>query len=144
MAKTPDQMAAAWKASMQNPQTAQRYKDGINGTSVNPMELAASPDAEQLYLQNIQLAVSSGKRRDKLRAVPLARWKNNAINVGAASLSSGAVKAMDKVSAHFQKWGPIYAQASAAAKALPKGGMANAMARVQAAMQVMMSAAGRG
>jgi hypothetical protein len=39
--------------------------------------------------------------------------------------------------AHFQKYGQVYDNAAAAAAALPKGGKANAMARVSAVYDIM-------
>lgn len=143
MPKTPQQMATNWRSAMQNPQTSQKYKDGINNFQGNPMALAATPDAEARYLNGVQQSVASGKRTQKLQSVPVDRWKTNSVNVGSMQLSTGATKAMDKVSAHFQKWGPVYQQASAAAHALPKGGKANAMARVSAVLDVLYQAAGK-
>lgn len=142
MAKTAAQMAQNWTNAMANPSTSNNYKAGIQGTTVNPMAAAASPEAQALYAQNTAAAVSSGRMAAALNAVSMSTWQNNAINVGAARLSTGAQKASSKMQSFFNKWAPIYAQASAAAKALPKGGMANAMARVQAAISVMMNAAG--
>ena len=142
MAKTAQQMADAYKQAMQSPTTAQRYKDGIAGYNGNPMAAAAQPDAQQRYAQNTQAAVASGKMAAKLNAVPVQTWKDNAMNVGAARLTSGAQKAMSKVQAHFSKWAPIYQQCSDAVKNMPKGGIANATARVQAVLQILMSNAG--
>ena len=142
MAKSAQQMADAYKQAMQSPQTAQRYKDGIAGYNGNPMAAAAAPDAQARYAQNTQAAVSSGKMAAKLNAVPVQTWKDNAMNVGAARLTSGAQKAMSKVQQHFQKWQPIYQQCSDAVKGMPKGGIANATARVQAVLQILMSNAG--
>ncbi len=143
MAKAASQMAQNWIQAMQNPATANKYKQGITNTTVNPMAKAATPESEALYLSRVQQAVASGRRSQRLQATPVDRWKNNAINVGATQLSSGAQKAQDKVQQHFNKWAPIYGQMSDAANALPKGGMANALARVQAAISVAMQAAGR-
>lgn len=140
--KTAAQMASNWTQAMGNPKTAQNYKDGINGCAVNPMALAATPEAQALYAQNTALAVSSGKMANRLNQTPVQTWKDNAVNVGAQRFQSGATKASAKVQKFFTTWAPIYAQASQAAKALPKGGIANAMARVQAAIGVMMQAAG--
>jgi hypothetical protein len=44
----------------------------------------------------------------------------------------------------MQKWSGVYAQASAAAAAIPhvKGNMGSAMARIQASMNVLMGASG--
>jgi len=141
--KSAAQMSANWTKGMQNPTTVQKYKDGINGFQGNPMALAAAPDAEARYLANVQASVSSGKRQQKLNSVPAQRWKDNAVNVGANALATGAVKAKPKVDDHFQRWAPVYNQMSDVVKSMPKGGMANAMARVQAAIGIAMQAAGR-
>lgn len=119
-----------------------KYKQGIQRYQGNPMAEAATPDAEARYLQNVTAASTSGKRARALQAVPVSRWRDNAMTEGANRLTSGAAKAKDKVAAHFQAFTPVYQAASDAANALPKGGIGNAVARVQAALQVMMSAAG--
>lgn len=144
MPKTAAQMAAKWGAAMKAPTTRQNYVDGINSTAVNPMEMAASEAATQLYLNKVQQSVASGRRQAALRSASVADWKNNAVNVGANSLSTGATKAANKVQAHFQKWSPIYEQARQAAAAIPKDGtIGGAMAKVQASLQVLMAAAGK-
>lgn len=143
MPKTAQQMAANYQAAMQSPNTQAKYKQGIEAFTGNPMELAASDQAMQFYLNRVTESVTSGKRARRLRETPRERWHRNAITVGANQLSVGAQKAKDKVDAHFAKWAPIYQQARDAARALPKGGKANALARVSAAMDVLMAAAGR-
>jgi hypothetical protein len=142
--KNAQQMADNWSQAMMSPTTANKYKQGIQSTTVNPMALAASPQAEQLYLTRVQQAVTSGKRSQKLMSVNPQTWKDNAVNIGSTQLTVGANKAKPKVAAHFQKWAPVYQQAHDAAMAIPKdGSIGSAMARVQAAIQVMMSAAGK-
>lgn len=144
MAKTAAQMAQSWQTAMAAPSTASNYKAGIAGTTVNPMAMAATPAAQALYAQRTAEAVSSGKMANALNATSVQTWKDNSMNVGAQRFTSGAQKASNKVQAHFQKWAPIYAQASAAAAAIPKDGtMATALAKVQAALQVTMAAAGK-
>lgn len=140
--KSADQMAAAWQQAMASPQTAQKYKDGINATTENPMALAAAPDAEARYLAGVTDASTSGRRAAKLNAVPVQRWKTNATTVGAQSIASGATKAKDKVQQHFQRFGPVYAQAKDAARAAKAQG-AGPLARVAAAINVMRQAAGK-
>jgi hypothetical protein len=107
------------------------------------MEKAASPESEALYLQRVQESVNSGKRSAKLRAADFGNWKTQSKSLGASGLARGAQKGNAKVVAHFQKWGPIYQQASDAAQSLPKGGIDASMARCRAAVAVMMAAAGR-
>lgn len=142
--KTAQQMAAAWGAAMANPSTSTNYINGVKGVTESPMAKAATPEAQARYAQNTALAVSSGRMAARLNAVPLSLYQTNATTVGAQRLASGAQKAQPKVNAFFAQWAPIYAQASSAGQALPKGGMANALARVQAAIGVMMAAANKG
>lgn len=143
MAKNMSNAAAKWVAAMQSPMTQQSYKDGVNSVTQSPTVAASTPDAEARYVSGVQQSVSSGKRAAALQAVSLQQWQQAALNKGAPRLSSGASNAQAKMQAHFAKWGPIYQQASAAAHALPKGGLGNAMARVQASIQVLMAAAGK-
>ncbi len=141
MAKSAEQIAKRWQDAMASPQTAQRYRDGIDATTVNPMELAAQQD--QFYLQQVQASVTSGKRAQRLRETPLSAWKDGAKNKGAGRLSSGAQQSAPKYRAALQKWAPIYAQVSSEVAQMPKGGLANAQARANRAIEIMMAAAGR-
>jgi hypothetical protein len=146
MAKTvapASQILQNWQQAMANPATAAKYTAGINRVTVSPMEQAASSDAQQRYIQGTQAAVNSGRMANALRSVTLAQWKQQATTVGASGLARGATKGTPKYSQALQKWQAIYQEASNAASALPKGGMANATARWAAAVTVMMAAAGR-
>ena len=140
--KTAAQAAAKWVAAMQSPTTQQNYVNGINAVTVNPMQLAATPQAEQNYINGIQRAIQSGKRAKKLNAADPAMWKQNAVNIGAANLRSGATKGQPKYVKGVQPYEQVWAQMRQAARALPKGGAANATARFQAALNIIMSAAG--
>lgn len=141
MATSAEQIVQRYQQAMASGVTAQRYKDGIDAVTQNPMEKAAA--AAPYYLQRVQEAVSSGKYAEKLRQTPMARWKDGAKNKGAARLASGAAQAIDKVRAAAQKWAPIYNQVSETVQAMNKGGLVNAQARSAKAIEMMMSAAGR-
>jgi hypothetical protein len=141
-AKTADQLANSWVSGMQN--AGQRYKDGISNVTESPMAKAAQPDAMNRYLSGVQNSVSSGKRAAALQSADFNQWKQNALNVGAGRLGTGAQKAKSRFQNQMNKWAPVYQQASQAAQAIPHdGSMGSALARVQASMQVMMSAAGK-
>lgn len=143
MALSAQQILKRYQDAMASGQTKQRYIDGVQGTTVNPMELAASPAAEQLYVDRVNAAVTSGRRRDALLSVPVSRWKNNSVTKGSARLQSGAQGANDKMMQTLSYWAPIYDQASQAANALPKGDLDAGMARCRAAAEVMKKAAGK-
>lgn len=140
--KTAAQAASKWMASMQSATTQQNYVNGINAVSVNPMQLAATDQAMQSYLQGVQRSVANGKRAKKLQAADVGTWKANATSVGAQNLRSGATKGQPKYTKGVQPYESVWAQQRAAARSLPKGGMANAMARIQASLSIIMQAAG--
>ena len=143
MAKSAAQMSQAYQDAMGSAATAAKYKQGIDNTTVNPMELAATPQAEQLYLDRINEAVASGRRSAKLRSVPKSRWSNNAKNIGAQRLRDGAMKAKAKVDAHFAQWAPIYQNISDTVRSMPKGGRQASKDRANKAIDMLMDAAGR-
>lgn len=137
------QIAANWQQAMSSPQTQMRYKQGIANTTVNPMAMAASADAEARYVANVQQSVASGKRSAALNSVNPQTWKDNASNVGASRLATGAQKASQKYIAFANKWQPVYQQVHDAIQAMPKGGAGNAVARAAKAIQMLMAAAGK-
>lgn len=122
-------------------QASEAYKRGIQNTTVNPMERAAA--REDYYLQRVTEASTSGRRREKLLSVPLSRWKDNAITIGASRLATGAQKARPKMVQHWQKWGPVYKSVSDTVQNMPKGGVAEAQARANKSIEMLMQAAGR-
>lgn len=120
-----------------------KYVEGVNSVTESPMAKAATPEAMELYARRVQESVNSGKRAQKLLATPISRWKENAAKKGADRLASGAQAAVDKVRAHFQKWGPVYQQVSDAVAQMPKGSVQAAKDRANRAIEMLMAAAGR-
>lgn len=143
MAVSADMAAKRYQDSMQSGATKQRYIDGINATTVNPMALAATPEAMQKYQDRIMESIRTGKRAKRLQETSVQSWKSGATDKGASRLASGAQQAANKVRAHFAKWGPIYDQAAQAAAAISGSGRDAALQKVKASMDVLMNAAGR-
>lgn len=143
--KTAAQMAANYQAAMASPAAKNNYTAGVQGVTNSPTAAAATPQALALYAQNTAAAaVQGGKMQTNLQAVSLQSWQQAAINKGAPRLSSGALAAAPKVTAHFQNWASTYQAASAAAAAIPKDGTpGTALAKVAAAMNVMLQKAGK-
>jgi hypothetical protein len=143
MAKSldPSKVAQKWQSAMGSPQTQQAYKDGVAAVQVSPTQQAA----QQLdrYLQGTSDAVNSGRMAARLNAVTLQQWQQQAQTIGAQRLSTGAQKGAAKYQAFTQKWAPVWQQQRAAAAALPKGGIANALARVQAVIMIAKQAANK-
>jgi hypothetical protein len=115
----------------------QKYKNGINATTVNPMAEAASDAAMTKYEQNVMASVTSGYRRNKLMAADPGQWKTNAI-AGAAGLGSGAQKKKAKFLRAMQTMAPAYQAASQAAHAVT-----GIQAKVMAAINALRTAAGK-
>ena len=143
MARTvnPGAMAQNWASAMASPTTSAKYTAGVQAVTQSPGAAAATPEALARYAQGCANSVNSGKRAASL-GYSLQSWQTAATQKGAPRLSTGAQMALPKFQAFAQKWAPIYNQASQAASALPKGGLANALARVSASIQVLMQAAG--
>jgi hypothetical protein len=141
MAVNVEQALQRYLTNGQSAAARQKYIDNINGFQGNPMQLAA--DQEQLYLQRIQEAVSSGKRRAALLAVNPQTWKQMAATKGAARLGPGMQAAQDKMRAALTKWAPIYDQVHNEVSQMPKGGLAESQARASRAIEILMRAAGR-
>lgn len=141
MATTAEQAVQRYLAAAASGASRQKYIDGINSTTVNPMAEAAKQ--EELYLRNVTEAVRSGRRAAKLNAVPVERWKQGAIKKGADRLASGAQAAADKVRQHFQTWMPVYQNVSNTVAAMPKGTTEDSIARAAMAIRMLKQAAGK-
>lgn len=141
--KTAAQAAANWQTAMTGGTAAAKYKAGIQNYSGNPMAAAASPESQALYAQNTAAAVNSGRMAAALNAASVDTWKNNAMTTGATNLAQGAKKGAPKYSAAANKLAGVWAQQRAAVQGMPKGGLANAQARANAALQIMMQAFGK-
>lgn len=139
---TAQSAAASWAAAMKSATTKANYVAGINATTVNPMALAATPEATQRYLDGIERAISTGKRAKSLNSASVATWKTNATTIGAGNLTTGATKAQGKYQSNIAPYAAVYPQMKAAAAALPSGGIAASQAKAAAALAVLMQAAG--
>jgi hypothetical protein len=127
--------AQKWLSGMQGASTA--YIAGTSAPKRNPMQAAAAN--LQLYLTKTQQAVSSGHMAARLNATPLQSYTDGCAKKGAPRLASGAQASLPKMQSFFTRWAPIFQQASDAAAAIPRDGtMGTALAKVQAALQVMM------
>lgn len=133
--------AKNWADAMNSPLTQQKYLQGVARVTVSPTSMAAQPDAQARYIQNTAQAVQSGRMAAKLNAVSLSAWQQ-AVQAGASNLSRNAQAKKQKQAAAAQKLQPVWQAMRDAAAALPKGGLANGLARVQAALTVQAQMTG--
>lgn len=142
MALSVEDAVLNWQQGMGSDKARQKYLKNTAQPKRNPMEAAATDNAMQAYQDGVRKSITSGKRAAALQNTPLSAYVNGCKMKGADRLQSGAAASLDKYRKAAQKWIPVMQQASDAAKALPKGGKVNAMARVSAALDVIMGAAG--
>lgn len=145
MAKSWDVTAISqrWAQRMGAADTVSKYKAGIAGLTVSPTASAATPQAMQRYQDGVTQSITSGKRAAALNAVSLTAFQAAATQKGAAHLGTGAQLSVGKYASGIQKYTGVWSQIQSQLAGMPRGGMANAMARAQVAIQALMSAAGR-
>lgn len=135
-------LSQVWSQSMGSPTTQAKYKAGIMRQTVSPTALAATPEAEAKYLNNVSAAVASGKRSRALNAVTLQDHQQASINKGAPRLGPGAVASAPRWARAMAPYTQVYATIDARLANMPTGGFANAVARNAVAIEELMKAAG--
>lgn len=141
--KTAAEAAANWNTGMSGGTAAAKYKAGIQGYTGNPMADAATPEALQRYQDGVAQSIASGRRQASLQNADPNVWRNNAMQYGAANLARGAQKGAPKYAAKAQKLAGVWQQQRDAVNGMPKGGLANAQARANRALEIMMGAFGK-
>ena len=138
MSKTvdPNKMVKNWSTGMA--QGAQKYKDGIAGTTVNPMALAAAKVADGTYLAAVSDAVNSGRMVAALNAADPAFWKAQAMGAGATAWAAGGQKGLPK----YQKKAQALAAAATAASAAAAGAT-GPLEKVRASINAFKTAFGK-
>lgn len=126
MALTPQQATSKWASRLKGAQT--EIRQGVEGTTINPMERAAAQ--QEKYLQRVQEAVSSGKYADRLRSVSLEDWKRNTIEVGIPRIAAGVDKATADMTDFFGQLFAVQDRISAEIEAMPDTTLEDSIARM--------------
>ena len=113
------------------------YKAGVMAVTVSPTTKAAAQ--AQFYAQQVQAAVDSGRYQAGLQAVSLSDWQNAAVNKGANRIATGVQGAVPKMQNFLTQFLPFVASVKQRIASMPKGGTAEADARMLAAVQLMRS-----
>jgi hypothetical protein len=111
------------------------YKAGVMAVTVAPTQKAAQQ--AQYYAQQVQAAVDSGRYQAGLQAVSLQDWQQAATGKGANRIAAGVQAAQPKVQAFLTQFLPFVASVKQRIASMPKGGTAEADARMLAAVQLM-------
>lgn len=129
MAGTPNQVAQKWQQRLS--QSTQQITDGVNGVQQAPGAKAAQ--AKALWVQ--QVTAAADKWAARTGAVTLDAWKSAMINKGIPRVATGAQAATPKVEAFMTQFLPHVEAVAQRVRAMPKGGLANGIARATAQIQ---------
>lgn len=129
MAGTPQQVAQKWMTRLQG--ASQQITDGVNAVTQAPGAKAAASKA--LWVQ--QVTASADKWAARTGAVTLDQWKNAMLTVGIPRVATGAQAKVGKVESFMTEFLPYVETQAAKVRSMPKGGLANGIARATAMIQ---------
>lgn len=113
-------------------------KSGAQAVTVAPGTQAAA--AQDRMLSNLTTAVTSGIWAKRVSSVTLQQWQNAYINKGIANVPAGVTQAQATKTQTITNLLTAVDAAAAQAKSLPKGGIAQSIARASAFMTAMNQA----
>lgn len=117
--KDPAAVAKKWSQNLQ--QSGESIKQGVMALTVAPSQQAIKQ--QDVMLQNFTTAVTSGKWARNLAKISLPDYQNAVINVGIQRITSGAAKALPKVTDFMTQWLPYMDQLKNKLQATPRGGL---------------------
>lgn len=135
MALSAAAVAKKWADNMANAGAA--MKAGVQAVTINPAAQAAA--AKDLWLQGVQRAAAEGSFEAGLANTTLQSWQSSMINKGVPNMQTGVKEGLPKMQAFLQDFLPFAQQVSDNVKAMPKGTLANSIARAAAAITQLAS-----
>lgn len=141
--QTAEELVRRWYEGIRSPQAKAKYIQGVNAVTESPMAAAATTAKLDYYRRRCEESVTSGYRARRLLAVPLSRYKENAVNIGAPRIQSGADKGVPKMQAFAARFLPVYAQIKQRVRQMPSGGIDEALAKVRVSIEMLQAAAGK-
>jgi hypothetical protein len=114
-----------------------KYVQGIEGTAVDPTQLAIR--AQAALLANFTQSVTSGRWASQLGKAGKAKWQANAV-AKAGNWSTGVAAGEQAYSTAMQTWLPRIQSAAAAVRNMPSGTLAASQARSAAFMATLYNA----
>jgi hypothetical protein len=139
MAKALDPAAATtkWVNNLSN--ASEAITAGVNAVTTAPGKAAAA--SVNVWLQRVQQ--SAQKWATKVGAVSLQSWQESMTTVGIPRIASGAQAKQGKYQTFATSFFPYLAQGQAKVAAMPKGTLANSIARATTMIQHNAAYAGR-
>lgn len=123
---TPTQISQKWLTNFQNATTS--MTDGVNSVTTAPGQLAAAQSA--LWLQRLQQ--SQQKWSTRVAAVSLQQWQQAMISLGIPRAQQGAAQKQAKYTSFITEYMSFLQTAVGQVKAMPKGTLAQSIARSSA------------
>ena len=133
MALTGKQIAAKYKRNMAA--AGPSIEEGVRTTTKSQTKNAIA--AKDLMIANHAKAMADGKFEKGLEAAGDQKWADNLIKKGIPKIQTGIDLNMAHIERQFDKVATIGAAAKDQIDAMPKGGMSNALARVQRNMELI-------
>lgn len=127
---SPAQGASTWQSQFSA--SGAKYTAGVQAVTTSPNQKAAA--AADTWLARLNDAKTKAKFIAKNNSVSLADWKNNAVNIGASRLSSGATKGAPKMQAFATQFYPFLDQTLAKVNAMPNVTLEQRIARATTLM----------
>lgn len=125
---SPQQIADKQVRNAQN--AVSDYRQGVQSTNKNPMQLAVA--AIPKMRANFNAAIDNGKVAAGLNSVSLASWKQQTAVVGGDRYAAGVAAAKPKIIAFQTQIAPFRDQLSAAIQSMPSDTFEQRMARMRA------------
>lgn len=117
--KDPATVAKKWSTNLQA--SGPSITAGVMGVTEAPS--AAAIKQQDVMLQNFTQAVTSGKWARALGKVTLQSWQNAITTIGIQRITSGAAKALPKMTDFMTQWLPYQEQLKQKLAATPRGSL---------------------
>jgi len=128
-------IAQKWKRNLSA--SVESIRAGVQAVDQSPTDLAA--DKADQYLIGVQNAVDSGKYQAGLRSVSLAEWKTAMLDKGVPRIASGASSGESKVLSFLNEWLPFVESGQRMLENMPRGSLAENIARSTAMIEHLAS-----
>ena len=126
MAKTPQAAAEKWANRLKG--ATGEVRAGVESVTESPMDKAA--DAADKWINRVQEAHSSGKFAARLRATPLAKWKQNTLEKGIGRIAAGVDNARGDVQSFYDQLFPFQDSLKATVESMPDVTLEDSIARM--------------
>ena len=126
--KSPQQVTDKLIRNLSN--ATQSIREGIQAVQESPMEAAAAQ--QQLFKAQLNKSIDDGKWADGLRRVSLQEWKDQTLNKGVDRIATGVQAAKPKILEFMTAWLPYEEEGKRIIAAMPKGTLADSIARSSA------------